>query len=254
MDRSLQETQAPVQPRAGWYADPNGPGDWRWWDGQAWTHHVQAPALPPTAPAPAAPRPAEARPAGYLGWRLGVLIALLALVVAATAGGLVLVAGNDGPAEDTPTGQAPQGAEPEPVGQLPQPAVPQPVEQPPQPAAPQPGDQLPAGAQPAPLPPRVVGDEKAKLRARTAQSTMEAYAADNGGSYVGVTIMNLVDIEPTLMDASLSLPEAPMDDTYVIEVVSDTGNVFSIRRLASGAVEQTCETKGNAGCPETGRW
>lgn len=67
-------------PRAGWYEDPRGEADLRWWDGAAWTAHTAprpggatpAPG-PPPAPAPAAPRgqavpgvpaqPAKTRPA-----------------------------------------------------------------------------------------------------------------------------------------------------------------------------------------------
>jgi hypothetical protein len=30
-------------PPAGWYADPQAPGRWRWWDGTRWTDHVSGP-------------------------------------------------------------------------------------------------------------------------------------------------------------------------------------------------------------------
>ena len=44
---------------AGWYADPWFPGQQRWWDGSAWTPHVQAPVPEPVAahpyPYPAVP-------------------------------------------------------------------------------------------------------------------------------------------------------------------------------------------------------
>jgi len=40
----------------GWYADPSGPGTLRYWDGAAWTHHVQ--------PVPVAPMPTYP-PQGY---------------------------------------------------------------------------------------------------------------------------------------------------------------------------------------------
>lgn len=36
---------------AGWYADPSGSGDQRWWDGTAWTIH-RRPGSPPPSPGP----------------------------------------------------------------------------------------------------------------------------------------------------------------------------------------------------------
>ncbi|MDX6698715.1 MAG: hypothetical protein QOE65_2112 [Solirubrobacteraceae bacterium] len=33
-------------PPAGWYADPQAPGRWRWWDGARWTDDVSTPAVP----------------------------------------------------------------------------------------------------------------------------------------------------------------------------------------------------------------
>lgn len=38
-------TQAPATPPAGWYPDPGGSGDQRWWDGQGWTERTQPPSL-----------------------------------------------------------------------------------------------------------------------------------------------------------------------------------------------------------------
>jgi hypothetical protein len=47
-------------PAAGWYPDPAGSGNARWWDGASWTEHLQ----PVAAPAPSAwgapPAPAQA--------------------------------------------------------------------------------------------------------------------------------------------------------------------------------------------------
>lgn len=39
----------------GWYADPSGPGALRYWDGAAWTQHVQPVPAAPVAPAPTYP-------------------------------------------------------------------------------------------------------------------------------------------------------------------------------------------------------
>ena len=40
---------------AGWYADPNQPGQQRYWDGAAWTAHIAPAAAPPPAPGYGAP-------------------------------------------------------------------------------------------------------------------------------------------------------------------------------------------------------
>jgi Protein of unknown function (DUF2510) len=39
-------------PPAGWYADPDDPTRWRWWDGSAWTDNVSAPSAPAAADGP----------------------------------------------------------------------------------------------------------------------------------------------------------------------------------------------------------
>ena len=47
---------------AGWYPDPQTGGQLRYWDGRAWTEHVQpAGSQPPAPPPPAAPEPAGER-------------------------------------------------------------------------------------------------------------------------------------------------------------------------------------------------
>jgi uncharacterized protein YxjI len=49
-------TQPPTQPPAGWYPDPSGHAEQRYWDGTAWTDHVVANGVQSTAPLE--PRPA----------------------------------------------------------------------------------------------------------------------------------------------------------------------------------------------------
>jgi type IV pilus assembly protein PilA len=95
-------------------------------------------------------------------------------------------------------------------------------------------------------------DASAKEAVRTAETAAETIATDNNGRYDGaggVTPANLRNIEETLNDANLSVPVAPGADTYTVRVTSDTGNTFDIARAADGTVELSCETDGDAGCP-----
>ena len=100
------------EPTEGWYADPSGAGQLRWWDGHAWTEYVepyqaQAPheAVTDEAASPGAEEPAEAyapassastptfdataaanvpagqaRPSGMLKWILGCAASWLLVV------------------------------------------------------------------------------------------------------------------------------------------------------------------------------
>jgi hypothetical protein len=51
-------------PAAGWYRDPAGEHAMRWWDGSAWTQHVDDPA--PAPPPPAVPVASAYQPFGAL--------------------------------------------------------------------------------------------------------------------------------------------------------------------------------------------
>jgi type IV pilus assembly protein PilA len=96
-------------------------------------------------------------------------------------------------------------------------------------------------------------DADAKSAARTAQTSMETYATDNGGSYAGATPAVLQGIEETLNGAALTVP-AVAAGSYTVRVTSDTGNTFDISRAANGTTSLTCATAGDAGCPIGGTW
>jgi type IV pilus assembly protein PilA len=105
-------------------------------------------------------------------------------------------------------------------------------------------------------------DADAKSAARTAETAIESYATDNGGSYDGATVAILKGIEPTLNnvdDADFAVTPNGAGDGYSVAVTSDTDNVFTITRNGeadgtAGTTELTCTEQGNAGCPSNGDW
>ena len=106
-------------------------------------------------------------------------------------------------------------------------------------------------------------DASAKAAARTAQTAIEAYATDHGGSYQSATVTaaDLAQLETRLNDVDLQDPapasglDDDADNSYVVTVNSaNTPNSFSITRHAGGTVELTCSPDGEDGCPAGGRW
>jgi type IV pilus assembly protein PilA len=109
-------------------------------------------------------------------------------------------------------------------------------------------------------------DADAKSAARTAETAMETFATSNNGQYTGVAVGDLQDIEPTLNDvgARLTLPVAATDNTYTVQVESDTNNanLFQISRDTDGTTSLDCGTTagvppggpGKDGCPTSGDW
>src|SRR6478735_6899106 len=89
------------QPPAGWY--PDGTGQVRYWDGAAWTEHVQ-PAQPEVpAPAPAAPAaPVAEEPFYKKPAALAVIGAVLLLVIGGAAFALIGGSDDDSPAVASP--------------------------------------------------------------------------------------------------------------------------------------------------------
>jgi type IV pilus assembly protein PilA len=105
-------------------------------------------------------------------------------------------------------------------------------------------------------------DADAKTLARTAQTAMETYSTDNGGSYASATAANLITIEETLNEADLTgvedgdaLTVASTADTYSVTVDSkNTPNDFTISRTATGTTNLTCTVAASDGCPTGGVW
>jgi hypothetical protein len=141
----------PANPPAGWFPDPWGVAEMRYWDGAQWTAHVHppaaqpaAPAAPPAAPAPVAatpsvgappgtgapittipiatpaaeePKSAEERRKQLLTIALGVAI-LIAIVVAI----LRIAGGSSSSSASTPVAPEPTAATPTPTATAPKPA------------------------------------------------------------------------------------------------------------------------------------
>jgi type IV pilus assembly protein PilA len=103
-------------------------------------------------------------------------------------------------------------------------------------------------------------DAQAKVQARTAETAMETAATDNNGTYEEggkpIEIARLEAIEPTLKDHSQATPAATGGkETYEVKSTeAATGNVFTIKREASGEFKRTCTTAGKGACPPSGNW
>ncbi len=98
-------------------------------------------------------------------------------------------------------------------------------------------------------------DASAKELARTAQTASETYATDHSGNYGGLSVSNLVAIEPTIATTSAGgtqayLSAATPDGTglgYTVTSVSTDGNTFSITRNDDGTTVRSCTSATGAG-------
>jgi type IV pilus assembly protein PilA len=105
------------------------------------------------------------------------------------------------------------------------------------------------------------GDAKSKEYVHTAQVTMESFAAENGGSYVGGTAAKLKEVEPSLNSIGTFVTTGPagtgesVANAYEITVTSSTGDKFAVINNAGlisfpCTVPTTATTRG--GCPGIG--
>jgi prepilin-type N-terminal cleavage/methylation domain-containing protein len=96
-------------------------------------------------------------------------------------------------------------------------------------------------------------DADAKAAARAAQTAMETYATDNGGSYVGADLADLQAIESTIQatgDNAISVVGTPTATNYTVRATSATGRTFDVVR-AGGTFTFPCAAVGG-GCPSGG--
>jgi type IV pilus assembly protein PilA len=98
-------------------------------------------------------------------------------------------------------------------------------------------------------------DSSAKTLAQTAQTAMETYATENGGSYAGATKAKLKEIEPSINttnegEAMLEETTASATEYTVTALAQNTKDKYAVHRTSEGAVEHKCKApSGGTGCP-----
>ena len=95
-------------------------------------------------------------------------------------------------------------------------------------------------------------DSDAKAMARAAQTAIETYATDRGGSYAGADTAALTAIEPTVQAGGTNAVTvvAAGPNSYTVRAASATGRNFDIVR-AGGGFSFPCGGVGG-GCPAGG--
>lgn len=109
-------------------------------------------------------------------------------------------------------------------------------------------------------------DAQAKSAVRTAETAMETWATEHGGSYeteggADPTPTELKEIEPTLIDTpgdpNVITVNSAGPEEFQITSTSGTENAFSIERNDEGEVDFSCEApdpEKRGGCPSNGNW
>jgi type IV pilus assembly protein PilA len=98
-------------------------------------------------------------------------------------------------------------------------------------------------------------DSAAKTQVGTLQTTMEAYASENNGSFEGAELTKLQAIEPTLKDTSTATASVGTVTAANFEVTSEakgTKDKYTLKSVG-GAVSRSCEPINAGGC-KGGTW
>jgi type IV pilus assembly protein PilA len=103
-------------------------------------------------------------------------------------------------------------------------------------------------------------DAQAKELARTAQTTFEAIATDNSGSYAAVkeakdlqAYESSIIVKATEKEAYLSAASGTAT-TFTATATSSSGDTFTVERNEKGEIVRKCVQKGSSkGCP-SGTW
>jgi type IV pilus assembly protein PilA len=94
-------------------------------------------------------------------------------------------------------------------------------------------------------------DSAAKTQVGTLQTTMQAYATEHSGGFVGATLSELQKIEPTLKDtttATASVIKAEAEAFEVQSIAKGSGNTYKLKN-EKGTITRSCTTSasGNNG-------
>jgi type IV pilus assembly protein PilA len=100
-------------------------------------------------------------------------------------------------------------------------------------------------------------DSAAKTQVGTMETTMETYANENSGSFLGATLTKLQEIEPTLKDTTTATAQEVKSVTatgYEVEsIAKGTGDKYNLK-YENGEVKRTCTNAGNATTCKGGTW
>jgi type IV pilus assembly protein PilA len=103
-------------------------------------------------------------------------------------------------------------------------------------------------------------DSAAKTQVGTLQTTMQAYAIEHSGSYVGSTLTELQKIEPVLKDtttATAAVVGTPTAEGFeVSSTAKGSGNVYKLKN-EKGTITRSCTTSAtgnNGGGCTSGTW
>ena len=101
-------------------------------------------------------------------------------------------------------------------------------------------------------------DSAAKTQVGTLQTTEEAYASENSGSFTGGTLAKLQAIEPTLKDTTTAAAAEPVIEAggegfEVSSTAKGTSDVYKLTNT-KGSITRTCSPSGKGGCSAGGTW
>jgi type IV pilus assembly protein PilA len=97
-------------------------------------------------------------------------------------------------------------------------------------------------------------DSAAKTQVGTLQTTMEAYASEHNGSFVGGTLGELQAIEPTLKDTTTATAQATTvaaEEFTVSSIAKGSENTYTLKDK-KGEIERTCTTHATTTPANTG--